>query len=324
MGDTSLGLDLPEGPLNAAYKALNIIFVVTRRHGAALKAMERLFRASPHTSSHQGFVLLGESGAGKTSTLAEFEAWLRKQLGLGADAPSPLPRIELTGAMRPKELMAAVLKACGDPVSSSGTLSQLMERFTLVAPHVTSIYGLAFDEVHHAFVGKSGDDKLQMAFALKSIVSAFPKPIIALGPLALESYLDAGDGTKMRFERREFLEDMRLDLADDLHDLRAVLKAMDKVLPSEPGWSLDSPDMLKRLYLAGEASFGRIVSLVRRACHQALESGAVRVGPEHYSAAWREVAPRGKRSDKHDPFKLDLATVTALAAQLCTKLREAP
>ena len=108
----------------------------------------------------------------------------------------------------------------------------------------------------------------------------------------------------------------------DLHDLRAVLKAMDALLPSEPGWSLDAPDMLKRLYLAGRASFGRIVTLVQRACLHALMTGADRVGPVHYSAAWLEVAPRRQRSDKHDPFKLDIATVTTLAAQLCAKLRE--
>jgi hypothetical protein len=34
------------------------------------------------------------------------------------------------------------------------------------------------------------------------------------------------------------------------------------------------------------------------------------------------VAPRRQRSDKYDPFKLDIATVHALANQLSSKLRE--
>ncbi|TXC66065.1 hypothetical protein FSC37_09460 [Piscinibacter aquaticus] len=107
-----------------------------------------------------------------------------------------------------------------------------------------------------------------------------------------------------------------------MYDLRAVLKAMDEALPSEPGWSLVSPEMVKRLYLAGRASFGRIVTLVQRACLHGLMNGAERVGQAHYSAAWLEVAPRRQRSDKYDPFKLDIATVHALANQLSSKLRE--
>lgn len=315
-------LELPDAPLKHAYQELEALFVVTRRHGTALEAMKRLFRASPYTSSHQGFALLGESGAGKTSTSQEFENWLRGQLGLSAADPSPVARITITAAMTPKELLTTLLEACGDPVSSSGTRTQLTRRFESIANDVKDIRGVVLDEAHHAFEGKSGNAKILMALTLKSIVSAFPKPIVVMGPIVLEHYLDSADGLKMRFERREFLEDMRLDLADDLHDLRAVLKAMDKILPSEPGWSLDSAEMLKRLYLAGGASFGSIVSLVRRACLHGLESGVLKVDSTHYSAAWREVAPRGKRNDKHDPFKMDVGDVTTLAAQLCTKVRE--
>ncbi len=319
---TAAALDLPDGPLKRVYELLCALFVVTRRHGVALEAMMRLFRASAYTASHQGFALFGESGAGKSSTLREFKARLRRVLGLADSDPDPLPCISVTAAMTPKDLMVELLKACGDPVSTSGTRADLVARFKALAPHVTCIRGIALDEAHHAFEAKNGKDKVLMALTLKDVVSAFPKPIIAMGPMVLEHYLDAADGMPMRFERREFLEDMRLDLTDDLHDLRAVLKAMDALLPSEPGWSLDAPDMLKRLYLAGRASFGRIVTLVQRACLHALMTGADRVGPAHYSAAWLEVAPRRQRNDKHDPFKLDIATVTTLAAQLCAKLRE--
>lgn len=313
------GLRLPDGPLKDAFQELNLLFVLTRRHGSALQAMKRLARASPYTRSHQGFALLGESGAGKTSTTREFESWLRAELGLAATDPSPFPCITLSGSTTTKDLLVDLLRACRDPLPSTGTRAVLEKRFFELAP-VSSIYGIAIDEVHHAFEAKSGSERVVMAQTLKNIVSGFPKPLIALGPLKLEQHLDATDGMAMRFEQREFLEDMRLDLVDDLHDMRAVLMAMDRLLPSEPGWSLDSADMLKRLYLGGRASFGRIVSLVRRACFRAAENaGTVRVGPAHYSAAWLAVAPRNQRAAKHDPFRMDIGTVTALAAQLSTK-----
>lgn len=323
MNDTPNPPSLPGGPLTEVYRALNALYVVTRRHGSALDAMKRLVRVSAYTSSHQGFALLGESGSGKTSTIRQFEEWLRTELGLAATDPSPFPIIPLTAATTPKGLLQALLAAGGDPVSTTGTRDELDRRFQQLAPSMTGIYGIALDEAHHAFEAKNGSEKVTMALTLKNVVSAFPKPLIALGPMKLEQYLDAADGMPMRFMRREFLEDMRLDLADDLHDLRAVLKAMDELLPSEPSCKLDSPDMLKRLYLAGQASFGRIVSLVRIATERAaFEPGTVRVGPAHYSAAWLSVAPRRQRSDKFDPFKLDIDTVTKLASQLCTKLRE--
>lgn len=312
-------LGLPDGPLKDAYRELNLLFVLTRRHGSALQAMKRLARASAYTRSHQGFALLGESGAGKTSTTREFESWLRAELGLAATDPSPFPCITLSGSTTTKDLLVDLLRACRDPLPSTGTRAVLEKRFFELAP-VSSIYGIAIDEVHHAFEAKNGSERVVMTQTLKNIVSGFPKPLIALGPLKLEQHLDATDGMAMRFEQREFLEDMRLDLVDDLHDMRAVLMAMDRLLPSEPGWSLDSADMLKRLYLGGRASFGRIVSLVRRACFRAAESaGTVRVGPAHYSAAWLAVAPRNQRAAKHDPFRMDIGTVTALAAQMSTK-----
>jgi hypothetical protein len=99
-----------------------------------------------------------------------------------------------------------------------------------------------------------------------------------------------------------------------------VLEAMDAVLVCAPGYALASRDMLKRLYLGGQGSFGRLVSLVRRACANGAIAGAASVGPVHFSAAWRAVAPRRLRHDKHDPFSLPIDTVTSLAAQLNARL----
>ncbi|TXC66064.1 hypothetical protein FSC37_09455 [Piscinibacter aquaticus] len=91
MTDTASGLDLPDGPLRPVYQFLCGLFVVTRRHGVALAAMMRLFRASPYTVSHQGFALFGESGAGKSSTLRHFKAQLRQALGLSRPTPTRCP-----------------------------------------------------------------------------------------------------------------------------------------------------------------------------------------------------------------------------------------
>lgn len=322
MNDELSATDLPSGPLREAYILLNAVYVKTRRHGGALKTMQGLFMASRHASGHQGMALHGESGAGKTTTLRRFEESLRQQVGRAVGEPSPLPIVTLSADTTPKSLLQILLAAHGDPVPENGALSVLEMRFKKFVPQRPDILGLGLDEAHHAFVSKTGRKKIQMAGTLKNIVSAFPKPIIILGPMDLEGYLDSADGLRMRFEQREFLEDLRLDLDDDLEDLREVLRAMDAVLPSEPGCSLASGAMLKRLYVAGRGSFGRKVSLVRRACANGAIEGAARVGPSHYSAAWRVSAPRAKRRPSDDPFLLDIKTVTALAAQLNAQLQK--
>jgi hypothetical protein len=320
VAELDLRPDLPDGPLKSAYARLNAVYVKTRRHGAALKAMEGLFMASRHACSHQGFALLGESGAGKTTTLRHFEGALRRQLQRSPEQPSPLPIVTLSSETTPRDLLQMLLAAHGDPVSQAGTRGQLEERFKKLAAARSEALGLGLDELHHAFEGKSGNKRVAMASTLKTVVSAYPKPIIAMGPLSVDAFLDGSDGLPMRFEQREYLEDLRLDLNDDLLDLREVLEAMDAVLVCAPGYALASRDMLKRLYLGGQGSFGRLVSLVRRACANGAIAGAASVGPVHFSAAWRAVAPRRLRHDKHDPFSLPIDTVTSLAAQLNARL----
>jgi len=314
-------LDLPAGPLRDAYVALNHLYVQTRRHGAALREGQRLFMSSAHAASHQGFALLGDNGAGKTTTVRQLESWLRKKLGLAPDAPSPLPILTMHADMSPRGFVEALLDVYGDPMSTTGKRADLDKRLSRYLKRAGHIHGIVLDELQHGFIGKTGRQKMLMTATLKNFISECPRPVLGLGPMTLEEHLDGDPALQQRFAERCFLEDLRLDLDDDLHDVRSVLKGMDEVLPSAPGCKLDSADMLKRLYVAGRASFGRKVRVVRLACSYGAIDGASTVQVQHYSRAWRAVAPRKLRHDKHDPFLLDSATVTKLAAQLGTKVQ---
>lgn len=319
--NTQTSLDLPAGPLRDAFAALNSLYVKTRRHGAALSEMQRLFMSSTHASSHQGFSLQGDTGAGKTTTVRQLESWLREQLGLHPEAPSPLPIVTMHADMTPRGLVETLLGVYGDPMPTTGKRSDLDKRLRKFTRDAEHIRGIVLDEAQHGFVGKTGGQRRLMTAALTDFVSECPRPVLALGPLALDEHLDGDPALQQRFAERAYLEDLRLDLDDDLHDVRAVLRGMDALLPSAPGCRLDSADMLKRLYVASQGSFGRKVRVVRLACSYGAIDGAPAVQMHHYSKAWRAVAPRKLRHEKHDPFLLDGPTVTALAAQLNTKLK---
>ena len=89
----------PDGPLNTARRALHEICVETDAHREANDAIRRLLTSADVFGSHRGLALIGPSGSGKTSAVRHVERWLRAHASLPPEAPSPLPRDDLTSVI---------------------------------------------------------------------------------------------------------------------------------------------------------------------------------------------------------------------------------
>lgn len=307
-------LELPPGPLRTAHHRLNELYVLTHPHQEAREAIERLFKAAGTSGRHKGLALIGSSGVGKTTAVRETERWLRKTMDLPEDAPTPLPVELITSDTSPKSLLSKVLHALGDPLFSSGTQHSMEARLERFAAHA-NVAGLALDEFHHVYAGKTQRQTLAITQTCKNIVNVFGKPIIVMGLDGVDAFIGSSPELTQRFRRKVFIEDPRATRAEDLADIKLLLKEVGRVLPCEEDCQLATPNMLARTLLAADCSFGSLVDLIRRACEFGAMEGVERVALRHYEAAHRESAPAARRKRADTPFTQPIQTVQALLTQ---------
>lgn len=316
-------LSMPAGPLTEAYRDLHSVYVETRRHEEAVSALKRTILAGATSGRHSGLALIGPTGSGKTATVQHVERWLRAELGLSADDPSPLPIVLTTTRSTSKSLVSNVARAGGDPLA--GTRTQDDEEMNLRdAAAQMAVHGFAFDELHNAFAARSGSELTRMAMTMKTLANSLSMPLIAMGINGLEDFLDAHPELRQRFERRVYLDDPQVTSPEDVRDMRKLLLAMAAVVPCDAQCELGTPDMLMRLLLAAECRFGSVVNLVRSACALGAMAGQPRMTLENFCAAYREVAPRNKRKPEDNPFLLPLETAKALANQMQSRRDRSP
>lgn len=308
-------ISMPCGPLTEAYRALDSVYVETRRHEEAISALKRTILAGATSGRHSGLALIGPTGSGKTATVQYVERWLRDELNLRVDDPSPLPIVLTTTRSTSKSLVSNVARAGGDPLA--GTRTQDDEELNLrdTAPRM-QVHGFAFDELHNAFAAKSESELARMAMTLKTLANSLSMPLIAMGINGLEDYLDAHPELRQRFERRVYLDDPEVSSADDVRDMRKLLAAMNAVVPCEADCVLATQDMLVRVLLAAECRFGSVINLVRSACAFGAMNRQPQVTLENFCSAYGEVAPKNKRKPEDNPFLMPIDTAKSLVKQM--------
>lgn len=310
---------LPDGPLAISYQALHRVYVHTSVHREAIDAIQRLFTSADVYGSHRGLALIGPSGTGKTSAVANAERWLRTHAALPADAPSPLPMADLSTGTTPKDLITLPLSMGRDPLAERGSHGNRELRLGKVGPHL-DLLGMAFDEFQYTFEHRRKDDAGQMRSVMKSIVNKVSRPIIVMGTDGLDAFLDGQPDLRNRFRRRVYMRDPTITSVEDLRDVQAVLLAMKEVTPCAPNCDISSQEMMLRLLLAADSQFGSIVELVRRGCHFAAYERAQQLELKHLSAAYGESAQRESRADDKNPLLMPIDIVKKLLLQRRTPL----
>lgn len=307
------GRTFPEGPLSAAFSSLQQLYVPLCPHHLALTQMRRLFQAASVSGRHKGLALIGNSGAGKSTTLRKLDEWLRVAYGTAPGALSPLLIVLTPSDSSHKALLSAILGALGDPFSSTGTapaLAQRVKRF--VAER--QVVALALDEFQHVFEGRTSVQARAVSQALKNLFNALEIPIIVVGLESIRAFIEGSRELAQRVTRKVVLKDMSLQNKDDLRDLRALLREMDGLLSLTGGCRLDSEAMLIRLFVASHGNLGSLVDLVRRACEIAMVNGAAKIDLSDFSEAFRESAKAEEVGV--DPFVLPLEILKPKAMRL--------
>lgn len=283
----SPSLSLPDGPLREAYLQLHAYYSLRRGHEQAFDSLTRFLLAAATSDSHKGHLVIGPSGSGKTRLLRQLNAWLRSHLCVPDDKPDPMPVVSMTTNMTPKSLVQACMKAGGDPLAMLGTQNQTESRMSHLG-RILFKNGLAIDEFHQSIDGKSARDRMAMAMTVKTICNALQKPIILMGLEGIESFIADNQELKQRFSRIAYLRNPRVQTEEDVLELCEILRDLHSLLPSDDDCVLHSPDMSRRLMVAGEGQFGAIIDFVRRACEIGAVAGRATVGRRDFAQAFDE------------------------------------
>ena len=307
-------LELPEGPVRFALQQLERLYMPTSMHEQAMSQLKRLMQSSTLSGRHKGLALIGPSGSGKTATVRELERWLRAELKLPAEAPSPLPIALVTAEATHKALLSSILVVFEDPLAGSGTASHMAARVKRFARE-RGVMGLAIDEFQHTFSGKTTAQARAVTQTVKNLVNSLELPVILVGLPSIELFIESSDELAQRFKRKVRLVDLQLRNKQDAKELVTMLRTLNAALPLAPDCSLDTPDMLSRVLLASKASFGSLVDLVKRSCEIAAFNRRDFVTMKDLSTAFRESSGASARLD---PFVAPIADVQAAANRLMT------
>lgn len=311
-------LTFPPGPLTSAYLALNEVYVETRRHQEALAALKRTVLAGATSGRHKGLAIIGPTGSGKTATVKHAERWIRQELGLTAQCPTPLPVVLMTTRSTGKAVANSFLRAGRDPLAGTRTQDDAEAHIRETSSDM-DVVGFAVDEFHNVFSGKSESEALRMSLTIKTLVNSLAKPMIVMGIPGLEHQIDANEELRQRFERKVYLEDPRVSSQDDVLEMRKVLQALNAVLPHEGDCDLGTKGMQIRLLYAAQCRFGSVVDLVRSACEFGAMERQETVLLKNYASAYRDVAPQAKRDEKDNAFLMPLDIVHSLVKQMQDK-----
>lgn len=299
---------LPPGVLSNAYAALHQVYAPTRRHREVGESLRRLVRSAGTASGHRGLAIIGPSGSGKTTAVEHAARWLRSELGLPAEGPSPLPLVLMTTRSTGKSLANNILQAAGDPLRINRSQNDAEMLIKASASSMPAI-GFAVDEFHNAFVAKS-EQQLQLTLlSMKTVVNSLAKPIVVMGIDSLEHFIDSDSELRQRFESKVYLTDPLVTSPSDIEDMRLVLKEMQAVAPCEADCRLDQPEMLMRLLVAAQCRFGSVINRVRKACELGADARQSAITLNNFVLAYRDAAPRNLRSDADNPFLMDIAAV---------------
>lgn len=233
-----------------------------------------------------GIVITGISGSGKTHLIRSMESHPAFQPYRDPDDPDVemLPYISLDAPpnAKPEELIAAIVKRCGFPVSTAGKVPEMidlamkwLERRRVMFVHI--------DEFQHALRSSTAIQIRGIQDAVKQLIqisAPWPIQIILSGTPALTAFRD----TNPELSGRTF--PFPLTGLSPTEDAQLVEKVCVGIIEEHARLrhrGIGEGDFYPRLLKAANYQFGSLVSFTRLACEDVILSDRKEVTLEDFS-----------------------------------------
>ena len=151
------------------------VFVETPVHADFAYKLEVLRQLGIHTSREQHSILQcgAPSSAGKSSVARRFADGLN---GVAPKKKVPIVYLEVKNCRTSKDVLKAILRILGDPLSERGTIDEMHLRMSNIARRV-GVQMIIIDEIHH-LASYSQSDSINM---IKGIVNSGLCPVVIIG-----------------------------------------------------------------------------------------------------------------------------------------------
>lgn len=297
--------------LDLAQRRLGELFVRTRSHTHALEQMQACIDRYVRLGQPSGFILVGDSGTGKTRTLEELESWARQTYPQYADHERLFLRTDVPADCTPKALGGMLLAAAGDGFAGRSLTQNDREfRIRRMFDEVDSLAAV-LDEAQNAFEAKTVNETKLICQALKNHWNICKRPMILAGMPVLLEKVPSHAELDQRFQNFAMLPVYNGADAGLLAEFRTVLKQIADIVPFGDSVDITNKVTGARLLVGCGGVLRRLRQLCVQACEVAESQGADRVELMHLSQGFRNLLR--SKSGVPDPFVLDAKAVLEAA-----------
>jgi len=257
----------------------------------ALAEVEDLIEFSQTRHEGSGLMIVGESGAGKTSLLRSIEAGMpRSEEAYRTLVPCLYARVPPRPTI--KATAQAILAALGDPICK--VLSRTTEELSNQV--VTLLHGcetriVLLDEMNHLVEGRRSDRLESVADWIKDLVDRSRVPFVLAGLPSATAVRDANDQLRRRIAAPFELSVVGKDPSSGrlhLSGLQSILKTIGEQVPVLRATDLSAADMARRLYFATDGRLGYVMPLLDATVRLLHREDRVAADPQLLARAFRQ------------------------------------
>lgn len=268
-----------------------------------------LFASGIPTSNPPCLVILGETGAGKTTLV---RTWIAHSGLERRETPEgsiiPYLYVSVPAGATIKATASNFLVTFGDPNAGRGTLWHMVERLHKLIKEC-QVRMIFVDEFQHIDSKEKRRILYDVADFLKDIINRSCVPMILIGRLGeAEPVLRVNPQLDRRMGTPLILEPFKWDRKREDTTILAfctLMDSIDKALPFDLS-GLGKEDMAFRFHYASNGFLGYIMDLIRYAAKGAIDTGCATLNLPLLAAAYdRCIRGAGMGKGKNNPFTSD-------------------